>query len=132
MGRGIDQHCRSVDATCVPARPAWDTYISPMKTTLSLSAPAEIETEALVVVVLDRGEKDKPQIGVDSSDAAIKEAAADVFASGEAVGKPLEITLLHKPAKLKAKKLLLLGGGKGQKFFRIRVAQARRGGGAGT
>ena len=56
-----------------------------MKTTLSLSAPADIETEALVAVVLDHGEKDKPQIKVDSSDAAIKDAAADVFASGEAV-----------------------------------------------
>ena len=94
----------------------WDTGISPMKTTLSLSAPAELETEALVAVVLDRGEKDKPQIGVDSSDAAIKDAAADVLASGEAVGKPLEITLLHKPGKLKAKRLLLLGGGKGKDF----------------
>jgi leucyl aminopeptidase len=87
-----------------------------MKTTLSLSAPAEIETEALVVVILDRGEKDRPQVGVDSSDAAIKDAAADVFASGEAVGKPLEVTLLHKPAKLKAKRLLLLGGGKAKTF----------------
>jgi leucyl aminopeptidase len=87
-----------------------------MKTTLSLSAPAEIEIEALVVVVLDRGEKDKPQIGVDSSDAAIKEAAAEVLASGEAVGKSLEVTLLHNPAQLKAKKLLLLGGGKAKNF----------------
>ena len=87
-----------------------------MKTTLSFSAPAESETEALVVVVLDRGEKDKPQVGVDSSDAAIKEAAAEVFASGEAVGKPLEVTLLHNPANLKAKKLLLLGGGTTKNF----------------
>ena len=96
--------------------PPWDTDISPMKTTLSFSAPAAIETEALVVVVLDGGDKDKPQVGVDSSDAAIKEAAAEVFASGEAVGKLLEITLLHNPAKLKAKKLLLLGGGKAKNF----------------
>jgi leucyl aminopeptidase len=87
-----------------------------MKTTLSLSAPAEVETEALVAVVLDRDEKDKPQIGVDTSDAAIKEAATDVFASGEAVGKSLEVTLLHKPGKLKAKRLLLLGGGKAKTF----------------
>ena len=96
--------------------PPWDTDISPMKTTLSFSAPAAIETEALVAVVLDGGDKDKPQVGVDSSDAAIKEAAAEVFASGEAVGKLLEITLLHNPAKLKAKKLLLLGGGKAKNF----------------
>jgi leucyl aminopeptidase len=105
-----------MDATWLPPRLPWDTYIPPMKTTISLSAPAEIETEALVVVVLDRGEKDKPQVGVDASDGAIQEAAADVFASGEAVGKPLEITLLHKPGKLKAKRLLLLGGGKAKNF----------------
>ena len=105
-----------MDAACLMPLPPWDTDISPMKTTLSFSAPAAIETEALVAVVLDGGDKDKPQVGVDSSDAAIKEAAAEVFASGEAVGKLLEITLLHNPAKLKAKKLLLLGGGKAKNF----------------
>jgi leucyl aminopeptidase len=85
-----------------------------MKTTLSFSTPSEIETESLVAVVLDRGDKDKPQPGV--SDRSIQEAAADVFASGEAVGKNLETTLVHKPAKLKAKRLLLIGGGKAAKF----------------
>ena len=88
----------------------------PMKTNLSFSAPAEVETDCLVVVMLDRGEKDKPQVAVDCSSAAVKEASAEVLASGEAVGKPLEITLLHKPGKLKAKRLLLLGGGKGKSF----------------
>jgi leucyl aminopeptidase len=92
-----------------------------MKTNLSLSAPAELDTDALVVVVLDRtekdrGEKDKPQVAIDSSDAAVKEAAAEVLNSGEATAKPLEITLLHKPGKLKAKRLLLLGGGKAKNF----------------
>ncbi len=87
-----------------------------MKITLSTSAPAELETDALVAVVLDKGEKEKPQAGVDSADAAVKEASAEVFASGETLGKPLEITLLHKPTKLKAKRLLLLGGGKAKTF----------------
>ena len=115
-----------MDAACLTPRPPWDTDISPMKTTLSFSAPAAIETEALVVVVLDRGDKDKPQVDVDSSDAAIKEAAAEVFASGEAAGKPLEITLLHHPAKLKAKKLLLLGGGRPRSFPHSNCASGRR------
>jgi len=87
-----------------------------MKTTLSLSAPAELETECLVAVVLDRGEKDKTDVFVASSDKAVQESAADVIASGETTAKNLETTLLHRPGKLKAKRVLLLGGGKAKKF----------------
>ncbi len=92
-----------------------------MKTHLSLSAPAEVETECLVVIALDRsekdrGEKDKPQISIEASDPAVKDAAADVIASGELSGKAFETTLLHRPAKLKAKRILYLGGGKAKTF----------------
>ena len=64
----------------------------------------------------DRPEKDKPQLSIETSDAAVKDAAADVIAGGEVTGKPFESTLLHRPAKLKAKRLLLLGGGKAKSF----------------
>jgi leucyl aminopeptidase len=87
-----------------------------MKTTLSVSAPAQVETECLVVVALDRGEKDKPQVSIETNDSAIKEATTTVLASGEVSGKPFETTLLHAPAKLKAKRLMVLGGGKAKKF----------------
>jgi leucyl aminopeptidase len=87
-----------------------------MKTNLILTPPAQLETECLVVVVLDRGEKDKPNVSVETSDAAIQKAAADVIASGEVTGKNFETTLLHNPAGLKAKRLLLLGGGKAKSF----------------
>ena len=87
-----------------------------MKTILALSAPAEVVSDCLVAVVLDRGEKDKPDVFVDSNDAAVKDAAKDVISSGEAGGKMFETTLLHSPAKLKAKRLLLLGGGKAKSF----------------
>src|SRR3984893_13089661 len=92
-----------------------------MKTNLSFSTPAEVETECLVAIVLDkteksRGEKDKPQVSIETSDAAIQDAAADVIASGEVTGKIFETTLLHHPAKLRAKRLLLLGGGKSKAF----------------
>ena len=75
-----------------------------------------METDCLVVVVLDRGEKDKTDAFLDSSDAAVQAAAKDVIAGGEVAGKPLETTLLHKPAGLKARRLLLIGGGKAAKF----------------
>ena len=87
-----------------------------MNTALSFSSPAEIETECLAVVVLDQGSKDKPNAVVETSDAVVKDAAADVIASGEVTGKSFEASLLHRPAKLKAKRLLLMGGGKAKDF----------------
>jgi leucyl aminopeptidase len=87
-----------------------------MKTNLSFINPAEIETECLAVVVLDHGTKDKAQAAVATGDAAIKDASAEVIASGEVTGKMFESTLLHHPAKMKAKRLLLLGGGKAKNF----------------
>jgi len=87
-----------------------------MKTILSLSAPAEVETECLAVVVLDHGSKDNPDARVAAHDNAMSQAAADVIASGEVSGKMFETSWLHRPAKLKAKRLLLLGGGKAKDF----------------
>jgi leucyl aminopeptidase len=93
-----------------------------MKLTLNSATPSQIETECLVVAVLDAAEtsngdksdKHDPQIQTD--DKAVASAVAELIASGEATGKMLETTLLHKPEGLKAKRLLLLGGGKAKKF----------------
>jgi len=92
-----------------------------MNTKLSPSVPSQLETDCLVVVVLDRSkedhrEKDKPAPAVECADAAVREAAKDVIASGEVTGKSFETTLLHRPAGLKAKRLLLVGGGKARNF----------------
>src|SRR6266850_3023518 len=87
-----------------------------MKTNLILLNPAQVETECLVVVTLDRAAKDKPEVSIETTDAAVKTAAAEVIASGEVTGKSFEVTLLHHPAGLKAKRLLLLGGGKAKTF----------------
>ena len=95
-----------------------------MKTTISLAAPAEVETESLVAVVLDHAEpapnvkeKDKkPELKVAASDPAVQSAAADLLASGEVTGKMFETNLLHKPAGVKAKRLLLVSGGSAKKF----------------
>ena len=51
-----------------------------------------------------------------TADHAVLAAAADLVASGEVTGKVMETTLLHKPAGLKAKRLLLIGGGKAKAF----------------
>src|SRR5450759_1603220 len=94
-----------------------------MKTTLHTTPPSQLETECLVVPVLDvaaennngdKSDKHKPQI--QSDDEAVLDAAADLIASGEVTGKMLEIALLHKPSGLKAKRLMLIGGGKTKNF----------------
>jgi leucyl aminopeptidase len=92
-----------------------------MNTNLSSSLPSQLETDCLAVVVLDRSEKDsaekdKPAPSVACADDAVREAAKEVIASGEVTAKPFETTLLHHPAGLKAKRLLLLGGGKTKTF----------------
>ncbi len=95
-----------------------------MKTNISLTPPAQLETESLVAVVLNHADpaqaqknKDaKPQLKLATSDAAVQAAAADLLASGELTGKLYETNLLHKPAGLKAKRLLLISGGSANKF----------------
>ena len=87
-----------------------------MNTNLSSSLPSQLETECLAVVVLDRGDNEKPAPTVESADSAVREAAKDLIASGEVTGKTFEATILHRPAGLKAKRLLLLGGGSLKNF----------------
>ncbi len=95
-----------------------------MKTTISTATPSQLETEALVAVVLNQSDpaqaeknKDaKPQLKLASSDSALQSPAADLLSGGELTGKMFESNLLHKPAGLKAKRLLLLSGGSAKKF----------------
>jgi leucyl aminopeptidase len=98
-----------------------------MKTILSLSPAAQVEAECLVAVVLDRAENsdrskpgrpknDKAEAFVSASDKAVQQAAADLITSGDITGKNFEVSWLHKPTGLKAKRLLLVGGGKAKSF----------------
>jgi len=87
-----------------------------MKITLSLSPAAQVETECLVAVALDRGEKDKTDAYVAAADKTVQQVAVDLISAGDVTGKNFELTWVHKPAGLKAKRLLLAGGGKTKKF----------------
>jgi leucyl aminopeptidase len=87
-----------------------------MKTNLSAANPADVETECLAAVALDRGTKEKPEPFLETGDATVQEAAREILGSGEISGKCFETTLLHHPSKLKAKRLLLIGGGKAKSF----------------
>ncbi len=87
-----------------------------MRTQLSfLSLPA-IETEMLAVLAVDtqtaKGPDARPQPVLLTADETIKAAAAMALSSGEYKGGANETLLLHAPAGLAAKRLLILGLGK--------------------
>jgi leucyl aminopeptidase len=77
---------------------------------------AEVDTECLVVIALDHGEKQKNEPRLAVSDPILEKAVADLTASGELTGKSMETVLLHHPQGLKAKRLLVIGGGKAKSF----------------
>ncbi len=87
-----------------------------MNFSLSYTDIAQLETECLVAVVVDNGEKDKNVPALAPPDPAVQAAAGELLGSGELTGKSFETSLLYRPQGLKAKRLLLLGGGKGKSF----------------
>ncbi len=87
-----------------------------MKTELSFANPASLATELLAVLAVDaqtaKGPDAKPQPVLLTADEAVKAAAAAVLATGEFKAGANETLLLHAPAGLAAKRLLLVGLGK--------------------
>ncbi|MGC2613636.1 MAG: leucyl aminopeptidase [Terracidiphilus sp.] len=87
-----------------------------MHTELSFSPLAQIETELLAVTAVDsqtaKGPDVKPVPVLLTSDQAVRAAAAAVLSSGEYKAGTNEAVLLHAPAGLKARRLLIVGLGK--------------------
>jgi len=87
-----------------------------MHTELSFAPLAGIETELLVVLAIDtqtaKGPEAKAQPVLLSADQAVQSAAAVVLATGEFKAGANETVLLHAPAGLAAKRLLIVGLGK--------------------
>jgi len=75
-----------------------------MEIKLDLKSVPEIETDTLIMVAFE-GKRDERF-----------PAFSQLYDSGELTGKPLELTLLHQTNGLKARRLLLAGGGKAEKF----------------
>ncbi|HZU42504.1 MAG TPA: leucyl aminopeptidase [Terriglobales bacterium] len=86
-----------------------------MNTKLMFSNPAEVETDCLVAIAVDRGDAKKPQPAI-LGDKAVQNAASELIASGEVTGKIFETVMLHRPQGLKAKRLLIVGGGRAKNF----------------
>ena len=77
----------------------------------------EVDSDALVMLGF---EGTAPQAaGTDQIAVPIK----DLYDSGEFSGKALEIAILHRPASLRAKRLIFAGGGKRDRF---EAAELRR------
>ena len=72
-------------------------------------SPAEIEADALVVTLFELGAGEKPDPQADASSSGV---IAELYSRGEFSGKALETAVIHRPAGLKASRLLLVGGGK--------------------
>ena len=87
-----------------------------MWTELTFAKLPEIKTEMLAVLAADtqtgNGPDARPQPVLLTSDPAVKAAAEAVFTSGEYKGGANEALLLHAPAGLAARRLLLVGVGK--------------------
>jgi leucyl aminopeptidase len=76
-----------------------------VETRLDLRPTEELDYDALIVPAFE-GQKD----------ARFAESLADLYDSGEISGKALEMTLVHRVAGLRAKRLLLVGAGKSDRF----------------
>jgi leucyl aminopeptidase len=87
-----------------------------MRTELTFANLSGIKTELLAVPAVDgqtgKGPDAKPEPFLLTSDTAVKAAAAAVLASGEYKAGANETLLLHAPAGLAAKRLLIVGLGK--------------------
>jgi leucyl aminopeptidase len=99
-----------------------------MKTELSFTPLAEIKTELLAVLAVDTQDSkipgSKPVLALLTADEAVLAAAKTVLASGEFKAAANETLLLHAPAGLAAKRLLLVGLGKQTKATVNSVRQA--------
>jgi leucyl aminopeptidase len=102
-----------------------------MQTKLSYAPLSGIETEILAVLAADtqtaKGPDAKAQPVLLTSDPAVQSAAAAVLASGEYKAGANEMLLLHAPAGLAARRLLIVGLGKQGK---IKVEKVRNAAGA--
>jgi leucyl aminopeptidase len=85
-----------------------------MNTKILFAPSSEIETELLAVFAVDvsANRAAKPEIRLLASDDAPARAALTVLGGGEFKAESCETLLLHSPAGLKAKRLLIVGLGK--------------------
>src|SRR5437764_1406211 len=87
-----------------------------MDTKLVVGNIADVETECLIVIAVDHGEKQKNEPKLAIKDGAADKAASELISAGEVTGKQGETIMLHRPQGLKARRLLVAGAGKAKDF----------------
>ena len=100
-----------------------------MNTKLLLAPASDVETELLAIFAVDAAapKAAKPEVRLLAADDALSKAAQGVLDSGEFKAECCDTLLLHNPAGLKAKRLLIVGLGKAAKVTPHEVRK-----GAGT
>ena len=83
-----------------------------MEITFENQPLAGIAADVLILAVAESSGEPNLPAGLDK---AVQSWAGELYASGEFKGKLYELATLHKPAGLKAKRLLLVGTGKENK-----------------
>ncbi len=86
----------------------------------------QVESDAVVVIAFD---KESAALGLTPEVTMAVNAATggwieELYESGEFAGKALEMSMLHRPAGLTAKRLVVVGGGKGAKFSAAELRDA--------
>ncbi|HEV2280673.1 MAG TPA: leucyl aminopeptidase [Acidobacteriaceae bacterium] len=98
-----------------------------MKTEIVQNSSSALSTELLAVFAADASTKSadaQPEVRLLTPDAALQKAAQSVLASGEFKADSCETVLLHSPAALSAKRLLIIGLGKLSKVTPHEVRKA--------
>jgi leucyl aminopeptidase len=97
-----------------------------MKTELSFKLPSKAKTELLAVFAVDKatGKGSTASVELLCSDPAVKSAVSALLRAGEFKAATLDTLLVHSPAGLAAKRLLIIGLGNADK---ANVHDARKG-----
>ena len=94
-----------------------------MEIRLNFAALEDLETEALAVVVFDKEKGEPLGPGAEQSE-PLRRLVHPLLESGEASGKPYESAMIHRPEGLKARRLVLVGGGKRDRFGAVELRRA--------
>jgi leucyl aminopeptidase len=93
-----------------------------MKSQLVSTQPEAIEADALAIILFEKtDENPEPWSAADRLAGGL---AAELYSSQEFTGKLHQTTLIHRPAGVKASRLLLIGGGNRAEFSGARLRQA--------
>jgi leucyl aminopeptidase len=95
-----------------------------MEIRLIAADSSAVETECLVAIALDHGDKQKPVLKLAGKNTAVEQAIANLAASGEITGKAGDAALLHNPQGLKARRLLVVCAGPAGGFDHVELRKA--------